>query len=252
MTKPRRDTPVPQTAIDYIEAKVGRLSFSYTDVWAEEHDVIFTVAKVAMVDILIDVRESLTEAIRNGTPFREWAADVGPLLDQSGWAAYDTEKRTRPYRLEIIYQTNLRQARAVGQWERIQATKEARPNLRYALGPSERHRPQHEAWDGVTLPADDPWWDDHYPPLGFRCRCHLIQESDRQTDRRGGLSERPDDGYEELVNPRTGKTERTPRGVHPSFAYNPGKVRKQKFEALEQQARATLAKAKREAQKAVK
>ena len=51
-----------------------------------------------------------------------------------------------PRRLKTIYSTNMRTARAAGQWERIQRTKATHPYLLYELGPSGEHRPEHVAW----------------------------------------------------------------------------------------------------------
>jgi hypothetical protein len=35
----------------------------------------------------------------------------------------------------------------------------------------DRTRPQHAALDGLILPASHEFWDEHYPPWGFNCRC---------------------------------------------------------------------------------
>ena len=34
-----------------------------------------------------------------------------------------------------------------------------------------RPRPQHVAWSGLVLSCDDPFWDTHFPPNGWRCTC---------------------------------------------------------------------------------
>ncbi len=39
-------------------------------------------------------------------------------------------------------------------------------------------RPAHRALHGVIMPADDPFWDEHYPPDGFNCRCTVIARLD--------------------------------------------------------------------------
>ncbi|WP_188815586.1 phage head morphogenesis protein [Hymenobacter cavernae] len=43
--------------------------------------------------------------------------------------------------------------------------------VEYQTVGDDRVRPEHRAWDKVTLPSTHPWWDTHYPPNGWRCRC---------------------------------------------------------------------------------
>ncbi|MBN2023592.1 MAG: hypothetical protein JW809_12475 [Pirellulales bacterium] len=38
----------------------------------------------------------------------------------------------------------------------------------------DRVRPEHEGYDGVTLPKDDPFWLENTPPNGWACRCATI------------------------------------------------------------------------------
>lgn len=216
--------PIPEEAISYLRDKGLRPAFSYRDVWREEHATAFTVAKVMEVDILKSVQKSLEKALEKGTPFKTWSKEVRPTLEQSGWL----KASTRPVasRLATIYDTNVRVARAVGQWDRIQRTKASRPYLIYELGPAERHREQHVAWSGTVLPVDSPWWNDHMPPNGWWCHCRVRQINRREAEARG-ISEEPEQEFEEDINEKTGDVTLVPKGIDPGFDYNPGKLRKE-------------------------
>jgi hypothetical protein len=37
-----------------------------------------------------------------------------------------------------------------------------------------RVRPEHTALDGIVLPHDDPFWQEHFPPWDFGCRCQVV------------------------------------------------------------------------------
>jgi uncharacterized protein with gpF-like domain len=166
MAKKYRPGPPPKEALDYFKAKGLKIGFNYTDVWKEEHNAAFTAAKITELNILATVRGIVERALEDGTTFEQFRKDAGPLLDKSGWSDYhqDTPKK---HRLRVIFDTNMRTARSAGQWQRIERTKKLLPFLVYELGPSARHREQHEAWHGTTLPVDHPWWDDHFVPNGW-------------------------------------------------------------------------------------
>ena len=120
----------------------------------------------------------------------------------------------------------MRTARSAGQWERVQRTKATHSMLVYELGPSERHRAEHEAWAGTILPADDPFWDTHYPPNGWGCKCRVRQLSRRAAEKRGGKTPRPETPTKEWKNKRTGEVSQVPVGIDPGWDYNVGKSRR--------------------------
>ena len=225
--------PVPREALDYFRAKDLRPGFDYRDVWGQEHAHAFTVAKAIQLDILDDIREAVEDALAEGQTFRQFSKDLTPTLQKKGWWGKkeqidpaDGEKRTvqlgSPRRLRTIYRSNLRAARAAGQWQRIQRTKSTHPYLLYELGPSETHRPQHAAWAGTLLPANDPWWQTHFTPNGWGCKCRVRQVSKREAQRRGGVTERPPYDPVEWTNKRTGEVQTVDRGLDPAWAGNPG------------------------------
>jgi SPP1 gp7 family putative phage head morphogenesis protein len=215
--------PIPREALAFLAAKGLKPSFNYTDVWREEHDVSFTVAKIMETDILRTIHESLIEALEQGIPLEEWRRSVKEVLDRSGWTKYNKE-RSEQHRTKIIYQTNMRSARAVGQWKRVQKTKATQPYLLYGLGPSARHRPVHEGWAGLKLHVDDPFWDEAYPPNGYGCKCHVTQINERRLKRLGGVSRTPKRTTDLWTDPQ-GKVHRVRRGVQPGFDHNAGKQR---------------------------
>ena len=225
--------PVPEEALEFFRAKDIRPSFSYLDVAAEEHALQFTVAKSAGFDILADVKAALIAHLAEGGTMRAFQRQLTPILQRAGWWGVEevTDPETgdkrlaqlgSPRRLRTIFRSNMRSARAAGQWERIQRTKRTHPWLLYRVGPSETHRPDHVAWNGTLLPADDPWWRDHFPPNGWGCKCWVRQVSAAEAARLGGQTARPPRHEVEWTNPRTGATQRVDRGLDPSWASNPG------------------------------
>jgi hypothetical protein len=52
-----------------------------------------------------------------------------------------------------------------------------------------RHPPKaeedHRAFEGILLPVDHPFWQAYFPPLGFRCRCQVVQRTRSQVARAG-------------------------------------------------------------------
>lgn len=131
------------------------------------------------------------------------------------------------HRLKIIFNTNFRTSLAFGRWQRIERVREAMPWLRYVAVRDGRTRPEHLAWDGVVLPADDPWWDSHFPPNGWNCRCTVQQLSDEGLKRYGYTPSNgaPPEQLRTWKNRRTGVSYRVPRGIDPGFQYNVGKLR---------------------------
>lgn len=228
---------IPEEALAYLRSKKLLPAFSYLDVWKEEHDNAFTVAKMMDIDILAHVQEALITALEEGQTFKQFAENLKPYLIDKGWwgeqLAIDpldgkskTVKLGSNARLETIYRTNMRTARAAGQWDRIERTQRTHPFLLYELGPSREHRPEHTSWKGIVLPVTDPWWQTHMPPNGWGCLCRVRQLSRREGERliaSGNYqSEAPPLDEREWLNKRTGEVERIPKGIDPGWNYNPG------------------------------
>lgn len=68
----------------------------------------------------------------------------------------------------------------IGLWKQIEESKEDYPYLQYQTMQDDRVRDEHRALQGLTLPVDDAFWNQYYPPNGWRCRCTVRQIS--QTD----------------------------------------------------------------------
>lgn len=236
-------TPTPPAeAMAFFRQKGWRLSFDYRDVWRHEHAVAFTVAKAMELDVLASIRFEVDRALAEGVPFAQFKRELQPTLERLGWWGKQprrdpltgqtaTVQLGSPTRLKTLYRTNLRTARAAGQWSRIERTLETHPYLLYRLGPSRVHREQHVAWNGLLLRADDPWWQSHYPPNGWGCKCRVRQVSQVEANRRSlRVDTAPPVRYRRVVNKRTGTAQRVPLGIDPGWDYHPGQARLQQLQ----------------------
>lgn len=77
--------------------------------------------------------------------------------------------------LETEFNTSISQSQSAEQWVTIQESKKDLPLLQYQTADDERVRDEHVAWDNIIRPVDDPFWNTHYAPNGYNCRCTIIQ-----------------------------------------------------------------------------
>lgn len=232
----------PKEALDYLRAKNLRPSFDHRDVWRDEHATQFTVAKATTVDVLQSVRDEVDRALAEGRTFAQFQKDLQPRLADIGWWGSKEmvdpltgEPRLvrlgSPRRLKTIYSTNMRTARAAGQWERIERTKSSHPFLLYELGPSENHRADHVRWAGLLLPIQDKFWSTHYPPNGWGCKCRVRQVSQAEYSRLSGTGnynlQAPSVEAREWINNRTGEVLQVSKGIDPGWDYNAGAASRQ-------------------------
>lgn len=206
----------------------------WAEVWQEQHQLGFTVARSAGFDIVKDIHAALMDAMEQGRTFEDFKSGLIPTLQKKGWwgdtvmadPATGVTRRVELgslRRLETIFDTNMNVSIAQGRWEQQQETKDAFPYLRYEGVLDSKIRPQHRRWHGTILPLDHPWWKTHYPPNGWKCRCDAVSLSEDDLRRYGWkVSEPEDDGTAAWRNPATGEVTEVPVGIDPGWAYHPG------------------------------
>lgn len=226
-----------EEAVDALRRRGTNLFASdhWAEVWQEQHQAGFTVARSAGFDILKDIHTELMKAMESGTTFTDFKRNLEPILQKKGWWGKTTvtdpmsgEKKTVQLgsirRLQTIFDVNMRVSFAQGRWEQQQSVKEDFPYLRYEGILDSRIRPLHRSWHGTILPMDHPWWKTHYPPNGWRCRCDAVAISEDDLEENGWqVTDVPADGAPVTwVNPVTGEVMEVPAGIDPGWAYNPG------------------------------
>ena len=230
-----------QEAIEFLRRKTSIPTERWTDIWQAQHAAAFVVAGAVKDALLADLRQSVESALDNGETLEDFRKSFDEAVAKHGWA----HTGGRNWRSRVIFETNLRTAYAAGRYEQLKAVEKSRPFWRYTHGGSKKPRPEHLAWDGLILRADDPWWQTHYPPNGWGCSCKVFAVSERELRRRGIDPDKLTDGQCVRIGadgkaalgaiPFKGETyewtskdgtrqETLPRGVQPGWAYNVGEA----------------------------
>lgn len=244
----------PARAIAYLKAKGYVISDAWEDVWQEANAKAFTVAKVAKLDILQDIKQALEKAQAEGKTGKWFEKELTPVLQAKGWwgkkevidektGEITSEQQGSPWRLQTIYQTNLQSAYNAGRYEAQMENIDDRPYWMYVAIVDDCTRPDHAALNGQIYPADDPIWNVWYPPNGWGCRCRVVPVAERELKKMGikvSDSEGRMGTRQELISKDTGElkevatlkikdpTTLRSRTISPDagFAYNPGKEAK--------------------------
>lgn len=215
-----------KAVLDALKKLIQPLNLSLKKVEEEEKERARHAIANATKAIEADIYKEVDKALAEGMTYRQFANNLTPILQAKGWWG---KGKGSPWRLSIIYDTNMRVARARGQWQRIQQRKSTHPYLVYELGASKEHRPHHVRWSGYIAHVDDEFWLTHFPPNGFGCKCHIRQITEQEAEKllkeTGYIDYRKGVPKQVLVawkNKKTGKTEMVPEGVDMGFANNPG------------------------------
>ena len=248
MAQPRRGFAPPSEVPEYFERKALAPAFKWLDVWGEEHSYAFMVSGAVELELTRTFRDSIATALRDGQSFETWRLKIREDLSRLGWygprVVSDPEglepdrivdfSSTR--RLRTIFWANMNSARAAGQWQRAQRTKKYLPYFLYIRTTSKDPREEHLEWVGIILPVDHPFWQTHFPPNGWGCKCQVMQITEREAKRLlalkpepGGIrytTEVPDLGPPVMHrNRRTGEITMVPAGIDPGWHTNPGYAR---------------------------
>ena len=180
----------PQDAIDHLKAKGFKIGWDWHETLNDAHSRAFTVAKVARIDLLQDIRKSLITAMEQGQSLEQWKAGITPTLQEKGWwgkktvinpaGIEQTVQLGSPRRLKTIFDTNMHKSLAAGRYKAMMATTETRPIWEWVHISITNPRKAHLARNGEARPYDDPFWLYAYPPTEFGCKCKVIarRESD--------------------------------------------------------------------------
>jgi SPP1 gp7 family putative phage head morphogenesis protein len=182
----------PAKAIEYFESKGYKIGWDWQALWEEANAKAFTVAGVTKIDVLQDIRNALSSALKEGKTLSDFGNELMPVLERKGWWGKNAQldmntgelkgKGLTPYRLKTIFQTNMQTAFMAGRYKAFMDNIEDRPWFEYVAVLDSRTRPSHRALNGRVFRHDDPFWQSLYPPNGFNCRCRVRARTQEDID----------------------------------------------------------------------
>lgn len=203
--------------LTFFKNKLNLPTEQWDDIMNAAHDRAFIVAGVAKADLLQDLRDAVGSTMASGGGLNEFRRKFKDVVASHGWTGWTGEGSAQgeAWRTRVIYQTNMATSYAAGRYQQMTEPSFAavRPFWKYVHADGVLHpRPLHMAWNGITLPKDHPFWQTHFAPNGWGCRCE-IHPVKAPAPGAPGLP----DGWDK-IDPTTG----APVGIDRGFAYAPG------------------------------
>ncbi len=175
--------PTPHDdAIAFINGKPAMARDVFDQLLPELKPLAFTIAGIQSADALQQIRD-MVATLPAGQSWdvvkKQIAAAISPYVVDPAASAEDQAKQQ--YRAlakaELLLRLHGGQCYAATSEAVLQRQKKAFPFSMYVTMGDGRVRPSHRALDGVVLPVDDPFWNDHTPPWAWGCRCLKIAMS---------------------------------------------------------------------------
>lgn len=183
MTAAHFGQPLPEQ-VAYLRQKLNLPSQRWDDIQRQAHDRAFIVAGAMAADLVADLHAAVVAAAENGKGIAAFRREFGQIVARHGWTGWTGEgtRAGRAWRTRTIYQTNMATSHAAAQRQAMLEPEylRLRPFWQYVHSGSADPRPEHKAWDGLTLPAVHPFWRTHFPPNGWGCRCRVRAVSEQQ------------------------------------------------------------------------
>lgn len=166
-------------AVDFIKSKPVVSRAVFDQLLPELKARAFTVAGIEQASTLQAVRDMIADLPRGGdwdTIKREIAAQVSPFIvdPDADPEVQAQQEQAGERRAELLLRLHGFQAYSAAAYRALDANRDVFPYWQYKSMGDGKVRHTHRALHDVTLPADDPFWQGHYPPWEWGCRCQVV------------------------------------------------------------------------------
>jgi hypothetical protein len=229
-------SPFPEQ-LAFFRNKLGNLvpTSRWDDIQRSAHDSGFMIAGAKKADLLADLAAAVDRAASEGKSLDAFRKDFRAIVERRGWHGWTGEESLagQRWRTRVIYRTNMATSYAAGRTAQLREG--GFPWWIYKHNDSVRHpRPQHLAWDGLTLPPDHAFWRTHSPPNGWGCQCYVLgARSEAMVRRMGGDPGREPPAGWDAIEEKTG----APDGIDKGWDYQPGATVSDTVRAMADKAR---------------
>ena len=167
--------PVPYEEAARIVAEKQIMSKEAFDALCDELKArAFVVSGLEDLRMAKEIRDAIAE-LPMGAAWEDVKAQVAEKLEAGGFS-----KAAADHRATLLLRHHGFAAYAQEQYRNLQEMKDVFPYWQYKTMGDEKVRSSHAALDGLILPADDPFWRDHYPPWEWNCRCQVVGVTEEQ------------------------------------------------------------------------
>lgn len=143
----------------------------------------FAVSGIEDMRVLAEIRAAVEGVASGDKPWREARTEIAAEL-HGKLAGGKISKRA-----ELVVGQNARMAWAATRYQQEQEDKEVFPYLMYQSLGDQNVRDEHRELDGKVLHKDDPFWQSHYPPWDWGCRCTVIELTEEEAREKGVWSD---------------------------------------------------------------
>lgn len=137
----------------------------------------FMVSGQVPLDVAQKLRDRIADLPQGGdwnAIKRDVADSLSPFLGSGDPANAEADRAAAERRAELLLRTHGYQAYSAAQYQVMDRQRDVFPYWRYQTAQDDRVRDSHAALEGKVLPADDPFWQTHFPPWDFNCRCTVV------------------------------------------------------------------------------
>jgi SPP1 gp7 family putative phage head morphogenesis protein len=160
--------PAPhKTAAKFVRSKTAVSAEVFQRLLPEVRARAITITGVESTTVIARARSRIAK-LPEGANWDE--VKKGVVADLIPWLEPERAKR----RAELLLRIHGYQAYGAAAYEVMDRQRDVFPYWQYQSAEDSRVRPTHAALDGKVLPANSTFWQAHYPPWEFGCRCQVV------------------------------------------------------------------------------
>lgn len=138
----------------------------YDEILPELRARVFVITGVEDLRVVEKVRDIVAQ-VPQGVDWKDAKDAIAQELEA------DLGEEGAARRAGVLLRHHVNQVYQAGRKRALDAQKKIFTHWEYMTTGDENVRDSHRELDGLILPADDPFWDTHFPPWEFGCRCRV-------------------------------------------------------------------------------